>query len=247
MANAGYRTRHSPVRILWEVSEMARILVAEDEADMAMGLRDNLQFEGYEVIVAEDGEAALEAATKQSPDLILLDIMMPKVDGLEVCRRIRQAGFTIPILMLTAKSQEIDIVRGLEVGADDYVSKPFSIRELLARIKAALRRTGAGKGLSRILTIGEATVDLVKGKIERSGNTFNLGHFELEILKMLVEAAEQPVERNKLLDVIWGLEGFPATRTVDNHIVSLRRKIEPDPKHPRHILTVHSIGYRFVP
>ncbi len=226
---------------------MPRILIAEDEADMAAGLRDNLQFEGYEVLVAGDGEAALKLATEKSPDIVLLDIMMPKLDGLEVCKRIRQAGFTIPVLMLTAKSQEIDVVRGLEMGADDYVTKPFSIRELLARIKAALRRTGAGKGLSRVLRIGDATVDLVKGNVDRSGETFHLGHFELEILKMLIENAEHPVERNKLLDVIWGLEGFPVTRTVDNHIVSLRRKIEPDPKHPRHIVTVHSIGYRFVP
>lgn len=226
---------------------MARILVADDEKDMVTGLRDNLQFEGYEVVVAFDGEAALEAANTESPDLILLDIMMPKIDGLEVCRRIREAGFRIPILMLTAKSQEIDVVRGLEVGADDYITKPFSIRELLARIKAALRRTEAGKGLSRVLRIGDATVDLVKGKVENGDETHPLGHFELEILKMLVENAEQPVERNKLLDVIWGLEGFPATRTVDNHIVSLRRKIEPDPKHPKHIVTVHSIGYKFVP
>jgi len=226
---------------------MARILIAEDEADLAMGLRDNLQFEGYEVVVAADGEEALKAATEQSPDLILLDIMMPKLDGLEVCRRIRQAGFVVPILMLTAKSQEIDIVRGLEVGADDYVTKPFSIRELLARIKAALRRTGAGKGLPKVLRIGESTVDLVKGKVEGGAEIFHLGHFELEILKMLVENAEHPVDRSKLLDVIWGLEGFPTTRTVDNHIVSLRRKIEPDPKHPRHIVTVHSIGYKYVP
>ncbi len=153
----------------------------------------------------------------------------------------------ITILMLTAKGQEIDVVRGLEVGADDYITKPFSIRELLARVKAAMRRTDAGKGLSRILRIGKATVDLVKGKVERGDLTFNLGHFELQILKMLVEKAEEAVERTKLLDVIWGLEGFPATRTVDNHIVSLRRKIEPDPKHPRHIVTVHSIGYKFVP
>lgn len=226
---------------------MARILIAEDEADMAMGLRDNLQFEGYDVIVTVDGEAALQAALEQSPDLILLDIMMPKMDGLEVCRRVRQAGFIIPILMITAKSQEIDIVRGLEAGADDYVTKPFSIRELLARIKAALRRTDAGKGLPRMMQIGESTIDLVKGKVENGDKVFNLGHFELEILKMLVENSEQPVDRNKLLDVIWGLEGFPTTRTVDNHIVSLRRKIEPDPKNPRHIVTVHSIGYRFVP
>ena len=226
---------------------MARILVADDEKDMVTGLRDNLQFEGYEVSVAFDGEAALAEATTNSPDLILLDIMMPKMEGLEVCRRIREAGFRIPILMLTAKSQEIDIVRGLEVGADDYITKPFSIRELLARIKAALRRTEVGKGLSRVLRVGETTVDMVKGKVVRGETEHNLGHFELQILKILVENAEQPVERTKLLDVIWGLEGFPATRTVDNHIVSLRRKIEPDPKEPRHIVTVHSIGYKFVP
>jgi two-component system alkaline phosphatase synthesis response regulator PhoP len=226
---------------------MARILVAEDEKDMAMGLRDNLEFEGYEVVVAADGEAAWQAATKQNPDLVLLDLMMPKMDGLEVCRRIREMGLTIPVLMLTAKSQEIDIVRGLEVGADDYITKPFSIREVLARVKAALRRTDAGKGLSRMIRIGPSTVDLVKGKVERPGETFNLGHFELEILKILVENAEKAVDRNKILDVIWGLEGFPANRTVDNHIVSLRRKIEPDPKHPRHIITVHSIGYKFLP
>ncbi len=226
---------------------MPRILIAEDEKDMAMGLRDNLQFEGYEVVIAEDGEAAMKAVDEHNPDLVLLDIMMPKLDGLEVCKRIREAGYMIPILMLTAKSQEIDIVRGLEVGADDYVTKPFNVRELLARIKAALRRTDAGKGLSRVLRVGEASIDMVKGKIERGTEVFNLGHFELQILKLLVEHAEQPVERNKLLDEIWGLGGFPATRTVDNHIVSLRRKIEPDAKHPRHIVTVHSIGYKFVP
>ncbi len=227
---------------------MARILVAEDEKDMAAGLRDNLEFEGYEVLVAHDGEAALKTATTQGADLILLDLMMPKMDGLEVCRRIREAGFMVPILMLTAKSQEIDVIRGLEAGADDYIAKPFSVREVLARVKAALRRTDAGKGLSRIMRIGDASVDLVKGKVERPGHpASNLGHFELEILKMLIESSEQAVDRNKILDAIWGLEGFPANRTVDNHIVSLRRKIEPDAKHPRHIVTVHSIGYKFLP
>lgn len=226
---------------------MTRILIVEDEPDMALGLRDNLQFEGYEVVTAKDGEEALTSVETHNPDIVLLDIMMPKIDGLEVCRRVRQSGFVMPILMLTAKSQEIDIVRGLEAGADDYIVKPFSIRELLARIRAAMRRTGLGESLSKVLRIGSATVDLVKGKVERPEGASSLGHFELEILKMLVEHSEQVVERNKLLDDIWGLEGFPGTRTVDNHIVSLRRKIEPDPKHPRHIVTVHSVGYKFVP
>ncbi|HNQ21984.1 MAG TPA: response regulator transcription factor [Phycisphaerae bacterium] len=226
---------------------MARILIAEDEPDMAMGLRDNLQFEGYETIIAADGEAALEAAAQHRPDLLLLDIMMPKLDGFEVCRRLRGSGFTMPILMLTAKGQEIDIVRGLETGADDYIVKPFSVRELLARVKAALRRSQVGTGVPRVVTVGEATVDLIRGKVERGGESFPLGYFEIEILKMLIENSETVVPRNKLLDTIWGLEGYPANRTVDNHIVSLRRKIERDPKHPEHIVTVHSIGYKFVP
>ncbi|HNO79762.1 MAG TPA: response regulator transcription factor [Phycisphaerae bacterium] len=226
---------------------MHRILIAEDEPDMAMGLRDNLQFEGYEVIVAADGEEALEKANSERPDLILLDVMMPKRDGLEVCKMVRDAGFTVPILMLTAKSQEIDVVRGLEVGADDYITKPFSVREVLARIKAALRRSGSSPSVAKVVHIGIAEVDLVKGKVVKGEETFNLGHFEIEILKMLIEHAEQPVERNNLLDVIWGLSAFPANRTVDNHIVSLRRKIEKDPKHPQHIITVHSVGYKFIP
>ena len=176
---------------------MPRILVAEDEADMAMGLKDNLEFEGYDVSVANDGGAALKTATEVRPDLILLDLMMPKIDGLEVCRRIREAGYMIPILMLTAKTQELDIITGLEVGADDYITKPFSVRELLARVKAALRRTDAGRGISRMLTVGQASIDMVKGKVTRGDETFNLGHFELQILKLLIENAEQPVERNK--------------------------------------------------
>lgn len=226
---------------------MARILIAEDEPDMAMGLKDNLQFEGYEVLVAVDGEKAVALARSDTPDLILLDVMMPKLDGLEVCRRIRESGSSVPIIMLTAKSQEIDIVRGLEAGADDYMVKPFKVRELLARIKVAMRHAGASPTLSKVLKIGNADVDLVKGKVSRGAEAFTLGHFEIEILKMLIENAEKPVERNKLLDVIWGLEASPTNRTVDNHIVSLRRKIEEDAKNPVHIITVHSIGYKFIP
>jgi DNA-binding response OmpR family regulator len=226
---------------------MARILIAEDEPELAMGLKDNLQFEGYETAVAADGEQALALIESQHPDLILLDVMMPKLDGLEVCRRVRRTGSSVPIIMLTAKSQELDIVRGLEAGADDYITKPFGVRELLARIKVALRHAGTSPALSKVFNIGKAEVDLAKGKILRGGQTFSLGYFEIEILKMLVEHAEHPVERNKLLDTIWGLEASPTNRTVDNHIVSLRRKLEDDAKNPRHILTVHSIGYKFVP
>ncbi len=226
---------------------MARILVVEDEPDMAMGLRENLQFEGYEVLEASDGEQALKIALTQRPDLILLDIMMPKLDGFEVCKRVREGGFTVPILMLTARAQEVDVVRGLELGADDYITKPFGVRELLARIKVALRHAGATPTQARILKVGNAQLDLIKGKVERGGETFNLGYFEVEMLKMLIDRSEEPVPRNELLDKIWGLEAFPTNRTVDNHIVSLRRKIEDDAKNPQHIVTVHTIGYKFIP
>ena len=226
---------------------MAKILIAEDEPDMAMGLRDNLQFEGYEVLEAGDGEKAVELAVSRHPDLILLDIMMPKMDGFEACRLIREQGLTMPILMLTARTQEVDIVRGLEIGADDYVTKPFGVSELMARIKAILRRTSTPVGTTRVVRIGNAELDLIKGKVVRGEQTFALGYFEIEILKMLLDKIEQPVPRNDLLNVIWGLDAFPSNRTVDNHIVSLRKKIEDNPKSPQHIITVHSIGYKLLP
>lgn len=226
---------------------MALILVVEDEPDMAMGLQDNLQFEGYEVILADDGEEGLRRCLEDHPDLLLLDVMLPKIDGFEVCKRVRQAGKSIPILMLTARGQEIDVVRGLELGADDYITKPFAVRELLARIKAALRRREGGQTGQRILQIGAARIDLSKGSVSRDDTVFSLGHYESEILRMLVERAEQPVPRSELLDAIWGGDAFPTDRSVDNHIVSLRRKIEADPKHPQHILTVHGIGYKYAP
>jgi DNA-binding response OmpR family regulator len=226
---------------------MPRVLIVEDDPDMAGGLRDNIQFEGYEVLHADTGTEGLRVATEQKPDLILLDVMLPGMDGFEVCRHIRESGSTVPILMLTARGQEIDVVRGLELGADDYITKPFSLRELLARIKAALRRSGPASGMTTQLKIGPAEVDLARGRVRRGGQTHVLGHYEIEIMKMLVERAECNVSRNEILDAIWGESAFPTDRTVDNHIVSLRRKLEPDPKHPRHIVTVHSIGYKFVP
>jgi DNA-binding response OmpR family regulator len=226
---------------------MALILVVEDEPDMAMGLQDNLQFEGYEVIQANDGEEGLRRCLEDHPDLLLLDVMLPKIDGFEVCKRVREAGKSIPILMLTARGQEIDVVRGLELGADDYITKPFAVRELLARIKAALRRREVGLGGQRIIQIGAARVDLSKGSVSQNDTVFSLGHYESEILRMLVERSEHPVPRGELLDAIWGGDAFPTDRSVDNHIVSLRRKIEADPKHPQHILTVHGIGYKYAP
>jgi two-component system alkaline phosphatase synthesis response regulator PhoP len=228
----------------------SRILIVEDEPDMAMGLRDNLQFEGYEVLMAEDGESGLEIALAEKPSLVLLDIMLPKRNGFEVCSELRAKGFRAPVLMLTARGQEIDKVRGLELGADDYVTKPFGVRELLARIKAALRRyeEAARSGFSdATVQIGASTISFAKSTVRRGRKTFALGYYESEILRILLRSPGEVVERSTLLKDIWGLENEPTNRSVDNHIVSLRRKLEATPAQPRHIVTVHGFGYKFVP
>jgi DNA-binding response OmpR family regulator len=226
---------------------MPRILVIEDDAAMAAGLRDNLQFEGHQVAIAASGEEGLKSAAKHRPDLVLLDVMLPKMDGFEVCRQLREAGVMVPILMLTARSEEIDVVRGLELGADDYVTKPFGVRELLARISAILRRSSGVASRSRVLQIGKATIDLGKGRVTRGKESHVLGFYEIEILRMLTDRPEQNVSRADLLNAIWGLEAYPTNRTVDNHMVSIRRKIEEDAHHPVHLVTVHGIGYKFIP
>jgi DNA-binding response OmpR family regulator len=225
-----------------------RVLIIEDEPDLAMGLRDNLQFEGYQVVVAADGEAGLRAAQRSRPHLVLLDVMLPGMDGFEVLRRLRQRGLRAPVLMLTARGQEIDKVRGLELGADDYITKPFGVRELMARIKAALRRA-QNEPAERLeeLRVGSARVSFLSGKVVRGRREVPLGHYEAEVLRILVAEAGQVVERARILEEVWGLENEPLNRSVDNHVVSLRRKIEEDPARPRHILTVHGFGYKFVP
>jgi DNA-binding response OmpR family regulator len=226
---------------------MPRILVVEDDAAMAAGLRDNLQFEGHQVTIAASGEEGLKSAARQRPDLVLLDVMLPKMDGFEVCRQLREAGVMVPILMLTARSEEIDVVRGLELGADDYVTKPFGVRELLARISAILRRSSGAASRSRVIQVGKATIDLGKGRVTRGKESHVLGFYEIEILRMLTDRPEQNVSRADLLNAIWGLEAYPTNRTVDNHMVSIRRKIEEDAHHPVHLVTVHGIGYKFIP
>jgi len=226
---------------------MARIVIIEDEPDLAMGLRDNLEFEGHQVVHAPDGETGLRLVRQQPTDLVLLDIMLPRMDGFEVCRRLRAGGYTMPIIILSARGQEIDKVRGLELGADDYVTKPFSLRELLARVSAALRRatttpaTGAGQ-----FTVGDRQVDLLHQVVRGPAGEVPLGYYESEILRMLYEHLGQAVPRSDMLDRIWGVGLGPADRTVDNHIVSLRRKLEPDPQKPRYILTAHAVGYKLV-
>ena len=226
---------------------MARIVIVEDQPELAMGLRDNLEFEGHEAAVAPDGKAGLRLVQQRPTDLVLLDIMLPDIDGFEVCRRLRAAGYTMPIVILSARGQEIDKVRGLELGADDYGNKPFSLRELLARVHAALRRA-AGTGGTRPVsfTVGERHVDLVRQMVTGPAGEIPLGYYESEILRMLHEHVGAAVPRADMLNRIWGVGVGPADRTVDNHIVSLRRKLEPDPANPRHILTAHAVGYKLV-
>ncbi len=227
---------------------MARIVIIEDEPDLALGLRDNLEFEKHAVAHALNGADGIKLCTQQQTDLVLLDIMLPDIDGFEVCKRLRAAGLKMPIVILSARSQEIDKVRGLELGADDYVTKPFSLRELLARVRAALRRYEqvAPATSDAVFNLGDRKVDLARQTVTTPKGDLALGYYESEILRMLYERAGEAVPRNDILERIWGVGIGPADRTVDNHIVSLRRKVEVDPKNPRHILTAHAVGYKLV-
>ena len=225
---------------------MPKILIIEDEPEMLMGLQDNFEFEGYEVITASDGVAGLEAALSENADLIILDIMLPEKSGFDVCKELRAKNIDTPIIMLTAKGQEIDKVLGLEMGADDYMTKPFSVRELLARVKAVLRRYKHNqKSMSKYI-LGNVEIDFDKYIAHKDNVDLNFTHKEFEILKYFIQHRGETISREKLLDDVWGYEAYPTSRTVDNHILKLRQKIEKDPAHPRHILTVHGIGYKFI-
>jgi DNA-binding response OmpR family regulator len=226
---------------------MHRILIVEDEAQMRMGLKDNLEFEGYTVDLAEDGSAGLEKIGNTFYDLIILDIMLPRVSGFEVCKKIREKGIKTAVIMLTAKGEEIDKVLGLELGADDYITKPFSLRELLARVKAVLRRTEEQTLTARdMIRIGKLEVNFKTYNAYLEGKTVTASHKEIEILKYLWLHRGEVVSRDQLLNQVWGYSENPTTRTVDNFILKLRQKVEDDPAHPRHILTVHSIGYKLI-
>ena len=229
-----------------EVPRPARILVVEDEPNMVAGLRDNFEFEGYEVITAGDGIEGLRRALEESPDLVILDVMMPKMSGLEVCKQLRAQRDSIPIIMLTARGQELDKVVGLELGADDYVTKPFSIRELLARVKAVLRRTAVVPKHQDQHSFGNVEVDLKRHRVLRSGKAIDVSSKEFELLKYFICHSGETLSRDRLLEEVWGYENFPTTRTVDTHLVRLRQKLEPDPEQPQYFPTVHGTGYRFV-
>jgi len=225
---------------------MPKILIVEDEPNMVSGLRDNFEFEGYEVITAPDGIAGLERALTDSPDLVILDVMMPRMSGLDVCKQLKSKRPATPIIMLTARGQEVDKVVGLELGADDYVTKPFSIRELLARVKAVLRRSGNTPKQGEKFAFGEVEVNLRSCQVSRKGKAVDFSSKEFELLKYFVIHPGETLSRDRLLEDVWGYDHFPTTRTVDAHIVRLRQKVEPKPEEPRFILTVHGTGYKFV-
>jgi two-component system alkaline phosphatase synthesis response regulator PhoP len=222
---------------------MARILVVEDEPSLAVCLENDLRLEGYEVEAVRDGEAAAERGLQPEFDLILLDVILPRKDGFEVCRELRRAGVRTPIILLTARTQEAEKVLGLELGADDYVTKPFSPRELRARIKAALRRaTGA---VPETFRFGDVEVDFQKCQLRRRGKVVEVTALELKLLEAFVRARGRALTRNQLLDEVWGPGTFISDRVVDNHITRLRKKIEAKPAEPRYLVSVRGIGYRF--
>jgi DNA-binding response OmpR family regulator len=224
-----------------------KILIIEDEEELVKGLKLNLVFEGYDVIWALDGEDGFNKALKEAPNMILLDIMLPKKDGLDVCRELRQRNVAIPIIMLTAKGEEVDKVVGLEIGADDYITKPFSVKELMARVKAHLRRgKNEEKSVPSVYRFDAVEIDFSHFKVRRSGKEFDLTSLEVEILKYFVAHRGEVVSRETLLDKIWGYETYPSTRTIDNHILKLRKKLEEDPAQAKYIFSVYGEGYRFM-
>lgn len=225
---------------------MSVILVVEDEPAILRGLADNLKFESYEVLTAMDGEAGYRLMKERKPDLVILDLMLPKLSGYELCRKARAEGITTPILMLTARGEEGDRVLGLDLGADDYVTKPFSVRELMARVRALLRRSQPLKALPDELRFDDVVVDFRSWEARKGGQALEMTRKEFSVLRLLAARAGEVVTRDELLNEVWGYENYPTTRTVDNHIASLRGKLERDPAEPRHLRTVHGVGYKFV-
>ena len=222
---------------------MARILVVEDEPRLAQGLQDDLKLEGYEVDVAGDGETASQRALEGAFDLIILDVMLPRKDGFEVCRELRRAGLRTPVILLTAKTQESDKVLGLELGADDYVTKPFSPRELRARVKAVLRR--AAGDVPEVYRFGEVEVDFARYQMRRAGRPVEVSPLEFKLLAAFIRSRGRVFSRDQLLDDVWGRDTFVTDRVIDTHITNLRKKIEPQPAQPRYLISVRGVGYRF--
>jgi DNA-binding response OmpR family regulator len=225
---------------------LKKILIIEDEPAILKGLTTSLEEEGYSVASAMDGNAGYNLAKSQNNDLIILDVMLPNKDGFEICRDLRKDGISTPILMLTSKKEEIDKVLGLEIGADDYVTKPFSLRELIARIKALLRRKIDLVKDIEDYTFDNVKIDFKKMEAFKNNNPLKLSALEFKVLKYLIAREGEVVSREQLLDDVWGYEAFPTTRTVDNYILTLRKKIENNSTEPVHLLTLHKSGYKFV-
>ena len=224
------------------------VLLVEDDPSLALGLVDTLEFEGFRVLHATHGEDAVRLAEAEGPDCILLDVMLPDINGYQVCERVRRTNAHVPILMLTARSQEVDKIRGLDVGADDYVTKPFGVGELVARIRALLRRASRAPAASEPFTIGDRSIDPARQMLTYTdGSEEQLGFYEVELLKLLHIRRGEPVSRDEILDKVWGVDANPTNRTVDNFIVKLRKKLEPVPNEPKYILTVYGVGYKLVP
>ncbi len=228
---------------------MAKILIVEDEPHMQMGLQDNLEFEGYQVDTASNGQEAFDKIVAATYQLVLLDVMLPRLSGYDVCKMVRKKGLQVPIIMLTARGEEIDKVRGLELGADDYVTKPFGLGELLARIKAVLRRGTASESTAEApstVNIGLLKADFASCRAEKGGKEVKMSHREFAVLQYLWQNRNRVVSRDDLLSNIWGYGDSPTTRTVDNFILKLRHKLEEDPNQPRTIITVHGTGYKLL-
>lgn len=225
---------------------MKKILIIEDERDMVTGLQFNLEARDYSVIAAFDGESGYHKALEEKPDLLILDLMLPKLNGYEVCKLLKKEVPDLPIIMLTAKSQEAEIVTGLELGADDYITKPFSVLELLARIKALLRRTYSSPETRETYRIGNLEINFGKYQARKNDRPLKLSPREYEILKCLVTKQGEIVTRDDLLKQVWGYDSFPNTRTIDAHMVKLRQKIEDNPGDPKLIVTIHGIGYKLI-
>jgi DNA-binding response OmpR family regulator len=222
---------------------MNRILVVEDEPAIAVGLKDDFELDGFQVDIASDGAAAMDAARRQKYDLILLDVMLPKKDGFSVCRELRAAGTKTPIILLTARGQETDKIRGLEIGADDYVTKPFSPRELNARVKAVLRRTSPRDEAVR--SFGDVVVDFSRAEVLRGGRKVDLTALEFKLLRALLENVGQVLSLDRLIELVWGKDVFLTDRVIYTHVNNLRNKIEENPSKPRHLISVRGLGYRF--
>jgi DNA-binding response OmpR family regulator len=226
--------------------DMRKILIVEDDHALAVALRDGFKYKGYSVEVATDGSAGMRMASEKDADLIILDVMLPKLSGLDICKQLRSTGNDIPIILLTARGQEIDKVMGLELGADDYVTKPFSFMELVARVEAVLRRAARPIEKAEVFRFGDVSLDFRKCEATKAGLPIDLSPREFKLMKYFIEHRGEVFSRDQLLDAVWGYDSFPLTRTVDTHIAKLRQKIEDDPGDPRHIITVHRAGYKFI-